>query len=345
MHQMPGYSLKDLIERSKGWLKHPFSRIAFVMFIAISLYLIVSSIVVVLLTQPDKEIKIPDVVGKRYADVHNSLIRKGLKPHLRFHDVHDIDNDIILRQYPYPGDMVPENSALRLLVSRSNVTIDMPSVTGLELPFALNKLKNLHLYDKSVSLRVGVISYIPSEKTADNIVIAQSPKADEKIPLDRKVNLLVSSGSATLPVMPKITGQSIDLCFDLLMSKKVFVAYTIMPTNDKSLSGIIAQASPAEGQPLTEGQTVNVSVYFYEMKDRPYHAYERLTYTVPKDEDAGLYEVYVSDNTSRRLSFSRKLKPGDVIDSVFHRTGTARVYIMNNKKQIKVLTFDVEEFN
>ncbi len=338
---MPKYSLKDIIEKSKGWLTHPYSRIAFIIFIAISLYLIISAIIVVVLTKPDKEVKIPDVVGKRYADVHNSLIRKGLKPQLKFYDVHDIDNDIILRQYPDPGEIVSENSTIRLLVSRSNLTIDMPSVVGMELPFALNKLKNLHLYDKTISLRVGVISYIPSEKTADNVVIDQSPKSGEKIFLDRKVNLLVSSGSATQPVMPKVIGQSVDLCFPLLMSKKVSVAFTVAPTNDIAQSGIIAQVTPQEGQPIAQGQTVTLQVYYYEMKDKPYYAYERLKYTVPNDEDEGLYEIYVS----KRLCYSQKLKPGNTIDCVFHRTGNARVYVMCNKKQVKVLSFDVEEFD
>lgn len=342
---MPRYSLKDIIERSKGWFIHPYSRVAFIIFIALSLYVIVSAIILVVLTKPEKEVKIPDVVGKRYADVHNSLIRKGLKPQLKFYDVHDIDNDIILRQYPEPGEIVSENSTIRLLVSRSNLTIDMPSVVGMELPFALNKLKNLHLYDKTISLRIGVISYIPSEKTADNVVIDQSPKSGEKIVLDRKVNLLVSSGSATQSVMPKVVGQSVDLCFPLIMSKKVFVSFTVMPTNDIAQSGIIAQVNPQEGQPLTEGQTVTIQVYYFEMKDKPYYAYERLKYTIPSDEDEGLYEVYVSDNKSKRLCYSQNLKPGNTIDCVFHRTGNARVYIMCNKKQVKVLSFDFEEFD
>ena len=184
---MSKYSLQQVIERSKGWLKHPYSRIAFIIFIAISLYLIISAIVVVVLTKPDKEVKIPDVVDKRYSDVHNSLIRKGLKPHLKFYDVHDIDNDIILRQYPEPGEIVTENSTIRLLVSRSNLTIDMPSVVGMELPFALNKLKNLHLYDKTISLRVGVISYNNSEKTADNVVIDQNPKSGQMLKKNLKI--------------------------------------------------------------------------------------------------------------------------------------------------------------
>jgi len=342
---MPKYSLQQVIERSKGWLKHPYSRIAVIIFIAISLYLIISAIVVVVLTKPDKEVKIPDVVDKRYLDIHNSLIRKGLTPQLKFYDVHDIDNDIILRQYPEPGEIVTENSTIRLLVSRSNLTIDMPSVVGMELPFALNKLKNLHLYDKTISLRVGVISYIPSEKTADNVVIDQNPKSGQKIPLDKKVNLLVSSGSATQMVMPRVAGQSIDLCYDLLMSKKVVVQYAIVPTNDISQSGIIASVTPSEGQPLTQGQVVTLHVYYYAMKDKPYYAYERLQYTVPNDEGEGLYEVYVSDNKSKRLCFSQQLKPGNHIDCVFNRTGNARVYIMCNKKQVKVLSFDVEEFD
>ena len=145
--------------------------------------------------------------------------------------------------------------------------------------------------------------------------------------------------------MPKVIGQSIDLAFGLLVSKKVFVSFTVIPTNDKAQSGIIASVTPQEGQLLTEGQTVTVGVYYYELKDKPYYAYERVKYTVSSDEKEGLYEVYVSDNTSKRLCFSQKLKPGNTIDCIFHRTGNARAYILYNKEQIKVLSFDVEEFD
>ncbi len=42
-----------------------------------------------------------------------------------------------------------------------------PNLTGIELPFAVNKLKNLHSHNRSVSLATGAITYIPSEKTAE----------------------------------------------------------------------------------------------------------------------------------------------------------------------------------
>jgi len=38
------------------------------------------------------------------------------------------------------------------------------------------------------------------------------------------------------------------------------------------------------------------------------------------------------------------MKPGQKIDFVFHRNGNARVYIVFNKKNIKTLRFNADEF-
>ena len=198
----------------------PVGRIALIFFVGLSFYLFVSTITLLLLTKPDREVKVPDVVGKQFVDVCNGLVRKGLKPEVRFQDVYDITSGTILNQYPEGGEIVYEGGALKLLVSRSALYVDVPNLTGIELPFAVNKLRNLHSHNRSVSLAIGATTYIPSDKTAENIVLDQSPKAGEKVTPDRRVNILVSAGKIEGDMlMPDVTGQSIDLCLDLLLSK------------------------------------------------------------------------------------------------------------------------------
>ncbi len=327
------------------WFK-PIGRIVLIFFVGLSFYLFISSIVLLFLTQPEKEVKVPSVVGKQFGDVYNSLMRKGLKPEIKFQDVSDLDDGLIIEQYPANGDIVYEGSTLKLVVSRSSIFIDVPNLVGIELPFARNKLRNLHSYNRSISLQTGVISFIPSGKTPDNIVIDQSPKPGERVTPDRKINLLVSAGKTENDmVVPEVAGQSIDLCFDLLLAKGLYVDQEITETEEMEKSGIIAAQTPEKGGQAARGDVVRLKVAYYKLKDHPFRAYERVQYDIEKDEKGGLYEAYVEDNEPKRIVYSRVMKPGQKIDFVFHRSGNARVSIVFSKKVIKVIRINVEELS
>lgn len=322
----------------------PVGRIVLIFFIGLSFYLFISSVILLLLTRPDREVRVPGVTGKQFTDVYNSLMRHGLKPEIEFLDVNDVNDGLILDQYPEGGEIVYEGNTLKLVVSRSIILIDVPNLVGIELPFARNKLKNLHSHNRTVSLRVGVVSYIPSEKTADNIVIDQSPRAGMKVTPDRKVNLLVSAGKIQPDMlMPEVAGQSIDLCLDLLLAKGLYVAQEVLDTGEEEKSGIIDSQNPAKGAPVNRGNTVQVRVHHYKSGLHPYRSYERVDYDIDRDGEAGLYEAYIEDGEPRRIAFSKMMKPGQKISFVFHRTGDARVDILHNKKAIKVIKIDVEE--
>lgn len=323
----------------------PVKRLALIFFAGFSVYLFASTMMLIFLTKSAAEIKVPEVTGKRYLDVSNSLTRKGFNTELKFEDVYDIEDGIILKQYPESGEVASEGSKLTLTVSRSKFFIDVPSLTGAQLPIAINKLKNLHYQDKSVSISTGVISYIPSEKTAANVVMEQYPRAGTKISPDVKVNLLVSSGSAGLErKMPNVTGQSMDLCYDLLLAQGITVKEEIVKTSDINRSGVIESQSIAEGTPLKDGDVLTVKVNYYQLTEHPYAAYEYVEYSIPSDSEAGLYEAVIEDNASKRIRYSANAGPGEKIQFVFERVGNSKIYIDRNKKNIRVMSINVDEF-
>lgn len=323
----------------------PIRRLALIFFLAFILFMFFAVIILVLLTKSTKELKVPDLLGKRFVDVSNSLTNRGLRTDLKFADVYDLEDGIILNQYPESGRIVEENSKVTLTISRSKFFVNVPNLTGSMLPMAINKLKNLHYQDKSVSISTGVISYIPSEKTAANIVIDQSPKAGEKITPDVKVNLLVSSGPG-LPdkKMPDVTGQSIDLCYDLLLAQGITVYEEVSKTADFNQSGLITGQSIAADTPLKEGDVIILKVNYYVLTEHPYTAYEYVEYDIPSDMEEGLFEAYIEDNFSRRIRYSSRAKAGQKITFVFQRVGNARVYITRDKKNISTLKINVDEF-
>ncbi len=323
----------------------PVKRLALIFFIGFSVYLFVSTMMLIFLTKSSAEVKVPDVTGKRFVDVSNGLTRKGFTTELKFVDVYDIEDGIVLNQYPEAGRIALEESKITLTISRSKFFIDVPNLVGSQLPIAVNKLKNLHYQDKSVSISTGVISYIPSDKTAANVVIDQSPKAGTKISPDVKVNLLVSSGTAEADKkMPDVTGQSIDLCYDLLLAKGVIINQEVVKTDDINKSGLInSQSIPAETL-IKDGDTVTVTVNYYSLTEHPYTAYELVEYVIPSDQPQGLYEVYIEDNHSKRIRFSSPSGPGQKIKFLFQRVGNAKIFINRDKKNIRVLSINVNEF-
>jgi serine/threonine-protein kinase len=323
----------------------PVKRLALIFFAGFSVYLFMSTMILIFLTKSAPEIRVPEVTGKRFVDVSNGLTRKGFRTELKFVDVYDIEDGVILSQYPESGRIALEESKITLTVSRSKFFIDVPNLTGSQLPIAVNKLKNLHYQDKSVSISTGVISYIPSEKTASNVVIDQSPKAGTKISPDVKVNLLVSSGSAEADKkMPDVAEQSIDLCYDLLMAKGVIVNQDIVKTDDINKSGLINSQSIKADSLIKDGDILTLSVNYYTLTEHPYTAYELVEYTIPSDQPQGLYEAYIEDNHSKRIRFSAPSGPGQKIKFLFQRVGNAKIFINRDKKNIRVLSINVDEF-
>ncbi len=323
----------------------PGRRLALIFFLAFVVFVFFAAIILILLTKSTKELKVPDLLGKRFVDVNNSLTSRGFRSELKFVDVYDMQDGIILNQYPESGRIVEDNSKITLTISRSTFFVNVPNLIGSQVPIAVNKLKNLHYQDKSVSISTGVISYIPSDKTAANVVIDQSPKAGEKITPDVKVNLLVSSGPGTVnKIMPDVTGQSIDLCYDLLLAQGVTVYEEIVKVGDINQSGIIVSQSIAKDTPLKDGDTVTLKVNYYALTEHPYIAYEYVEYVIPSDQEEGLFEAYIEDNFSKRIRYSAKAKAGQKIIFVFQRVGNAKVYFNRDKKNISIEKIKVEEF-
>ncbi len=335
----------DNKEQKKGLVIFA-GRIALILFIGLSLYLLVSSVILVFLTKPDKEIAVPHVVGRRFEDVYNSLVRKGLVPELKPYEVYDMDDGIILNQYPESGRIVFEGEKVKLVISRSKVFLPVPNLAGLKLPFAINKLKNIHYNDRSYAIGTGVISYIPSDKITESVVIQQSPEAGEEISPDRRVNLLVSSGKAGGEMkMPGLHGQSIDIAFDLLLSKGLFVQEEIATADTASKSGIIESHIPGTGDAILTGMIVKLKVNYYPKKEKAYTSYERVSYTIPSGEKEGIFEAYIDDGGPKRIRFSRKMKAGGKIDFIFLRKGAARISIVNNRQIVETINIEPDEFN
>ena len=296
--------------------------------------------------KPAKQVKVPSVTGKNFISVYNQIVRKELKPELKFYDVKDIDDGVVLSQYPEAGRVVSVGSRLKIVVSRNDLGIEVPSLIGSDLTMAKNKLNNLHIRDKSVSLGIGVITYAPSDSASDEIILKQNPKPGEKVKPDTKVNLLVAVNSEEGNFkMPDLEGQSVDNCYDLLLSKGLSVKQEIVETKNIKMNGIISSQSISKGTQIKDGDQLTITVQYYEMENHFYRGYEKLKFSIPKNEEKAKYEILISDDESDRIRYSQINKAGDEFEIIFLRTGNARVTLLKNKVELKKMTIKVDSFD
>lgn len=318
-------------------------RIAAIFFVGFSIFLIFSAMMLQFLSTSGKDVKIPELTGRQFMDVYNQLVRKELIPDVTFKEIYDMNEGIILKQDPAPGRVVSADTKIRLTVSRSNILVKVPELTGSPYPIAMNKLKNLHVYDKPVSLPVGMVTWLPSDDIPRGMVMDQRPHSGKLVSPSHRVNMLVSSGPGEPDRrVPGVTGQSVELCIDLLLANGWFIDMDVVETRNPEQNGIIFRQTPGEDAALTEGGTVELGVYYYPSTERPYHAYEKVEITIPQHGESGVYEAYVSDDHSRRTVFYNKKDPGDKISFVFHRTGNARVTILRDKQSFRVQTINAD---
>ena len=343
MNELENKTMENKENRKSFYLKI-IAKIAAVFFVGFSIYLFVSTFMLVMLTKSTREVKVPDVVGKRFVGVYNQLGRIGIRPEISFKDVFDYDDGIILRQYPESGKIVNVDSKLTLIVSRSKILIEVPVLLGIDFPMAVNKIKNLHAQGRSIALTTGIVSYVSSVKSPDGVVLDQYPRPGERVTPDTKINMLVSLGNLKMDnKMPLMKGQFIELSFDPLMARGVEISEEIVEVWEKEKSGLIFSQEPSEGGILKKGGTVKLKVNWYPMKDHPYRAYEKVEYVIPDDWEEGLYEAYIDDHKSKRIRFSRTMKPGQRIAFIFLREGDARVTIVKDKDIVRVMGFKVDE--
>ncbi|MBP9023385.1 MAG: PASTA domain-containing protein [Spirochaetes bacterium] len=333
--------MSNFIEKIKRFLiKH--KRIFLLLFLYFNLFIFASTIMIIVRTRPAGKTTVPSLTGEKYTFVYNLIERNSLKPELKYEDVSDIEDGVILSQDPESGEVVSKNSRITLVVSRNELKVEVPSLIGSPLTSARTKLLNLHTGQRTVSLLTGVVTYVPSDKP-EGIVLQQSPAAGEKVPHSLRVNMLVSSGSASDVKMPDVKGQSIDLVYDLLISKGCTVEQEIVNVDSPEASGRIIEQSINAGDAVSSGTLVKLKVAYFPITEHLYNAYELLKYEMKKG-DMSLVEAFVEDDFGKRMCFSANIEGGKEISFVFARQGNARVSILRNKKLVTVMSVRMTQF-
>lgn len=309
--------------------------------------------------KPDRYV-MPDVVGKNYIEVHNELTRIQLKVKIDPRYFPDINPGIILSQTISPGSVVRSKSRLSLVVNKPKPEIIVPVLTGNTLQTAKTTLSRMTANERVYSIDIGSITYTDSKLPAD-IIISQYPPGKEKMSVNEKIYLLVSTGrirsSGDLMNIPPASktsfiGQNIDVLIAYFNLKQYDyrIVETKEPDPDQRTGIVYSVKQSRDGKYL-------LGVYYRKSKIRFVSGYEMLDISLKGkacsvtaepiyEKDSEFFDSISPEisnldtasnvqNISQKILFkSRKITPGEKINLLFFRNKPTRLKLNCDNKII-----------
>ncbi|UCF80839.1 MAG: PASTA domain-containing protein [Acidobacteriota bacterium] len=198
-------------------------------------------------------VAVPDVVGLAFEEAQALALGVGLRVVESYRRPSaDAPEGQILEQNPQDGFPVRRGQSLSVVVSLGNPKIEAPSLAGMLLTEARQRLKENHL-------ALGRVYRLSSNEAAENVVIAQEPPAGTALFRDSPVRLVVSRGPAPqFYRMPRLVGLPLPAAQEVLTRADLSaqVEYRRLPGK----RGLVISQYPAGGVRFRRGDSLALRV-------------------------------------------------------------------------------------
>ncbi len=197
---------------------------------------------------------VPNVIGLDVKDAEDLLSREGLKFEEMYYSNENVKVNTVFMQAPEENEIKRIGDTVMLSVSSGPSQLTMPYVIGMNAEDATALLQS---YGFTLT-RDRVIS---GEYTIDTVV-SQLPAANEKVSKDTAVNISISGGKTTVPVLKDLTLAEAE---ELLKqySLKISPVLSYVDTRNAKEHGKITGQSPAENLDVMLESEVSLSIYRY----------------------------------------------------------------------------------
>lgn len=195
---------------------------------------------------------VPDVVGYNREGAETTLQRNGFNPNVvrEFND--EQPRGEVFRQRPRAGVTRPQNSTVRIFVSRGPSTVQVPgNLVGMTEEAAKQTLQ------ERPGLSVGETTQQSSSAPAGQVT-ATEPSPGANVQRGSSVDLVVSSGPATTEV-PSVVGDDEDEAYDTLREEGFQVQTRYQRTTAED-EGTVFDQNPDGGTQVEPGSSVTIIV-------------------------------------------------------------------------------------
>ena len=215
-----------------------------------------------------REVSIPKLVGMTPLEAERAVSASGLQVAIerQFYSP-DIAEGRIMTQMPAAESKVRRGWVIRVAQSLGPQRVAIPDVTGQS-----ERVAELNIRRRSLNL--ASMAQINLPDTSAGQVVSQSPPANASGVAEPKISLLVSAGPEPASyVMPDLTGQPLGSATLALQDAGLRVGRVSLflaspggapvvptPVSEPSAASMIVTQSPAPGQKIVVGSTVNFEV-------------------------------------------------------------------------------------
>ncbi len=128
------------------------------------------------------------LIGMSEEDAKQYLLSQGLQVgNISYEYSESEKSGIVISSSPEPGNQVKVGSQIDLTITTDKQeTVPVPDLTN-------NTKEDAEILLKAANLRLGTVTKVDSDKD-EGLVVSQSVKADEKVPIDTAINISISNG-------------------------------------------------------------------------------------------------------------------------------------------------------
>jgi serine/threonine-protein kinase len=202
-----------------------------------------------LLPPPTELVGVPNVVGETEDDAVEALEGAGLRAQVEREFDPEVRRGLVISQDPPAGERVEEDTEVTIVVSRGPPPEVVPNVVGLPQDEATDALT-------AAGFEVGEVTPRESEED-EGIVLEQVPPGDSEARPGTAVNLVVSSGPATVAV-PDVICQDFDSAQEEVEGAGLDFVVTGSRFSDECEPGTVAEQNPSAGTEVQPGSNVRV---------------------------------------------------------------------------------------
>lgn len=206
------------------------------------------STVQVVVSKGPEMVVVPDVSGMTLEDATTTLENAGLTVGNVTNEFDpSVSPDDVVRQNPRAGTKLPKGEPVDLVISKGTQTVTVPNVVGKTRSQARAILGN-------AGLKISIKTEASAEESA-GIVLSQDPVANNTVPINSTVSVVVSSGPATV-TMPNVKGKTQAQATSQLEALGLVVQAEFVP--DPSTK--VVKQSPGPGTVLDKGSAVKIFI-------------------------------------------------------------------------------------
>jgi serine/threonine-protein kinase len=196
----------------------------------------------------NRPIAVEQYVGLQEKQAVENIRNDGFEPDVKRFPNTKQPVGVVYDQDPNPGQRQDKGNFVSIWVSTGPPKTTVPNVKGLSRDEAVSRLAGANLQAD--------VHEVPSNEQPD-VVLAQDPKAGERVNEKTKVRINVSSGPRPVSV-PNVVGQAYDSAASLLQGQGFAVAKKLVDSNQPA--GVVVDSDPKPGSSVAPGSSITLLV-------------------------------------------------------------------------------------